>query len=105
VLANSTHAPVCTKCGSQDVLPLVFGYPDGEIEAKARRGEVALGGCICWGDMRDPRWGCRECGERWGAVVPHSRLSVLTYQPQRRRWMSATKMRKLWDEVLERPPS
>jgi hypothetical protein len=34
------------------------------LEEAAQRGEVILGGCLCYGDERDPRWGCLDCGCR-----------------------------------------
>jgi len=40
----------------------VFGLPTEELAARAERGEVALGGCLCFGDDRDPEWRCPSCG-------------------------------------------
>jgi hypothetical protein len=59
----------CPSCGSADTARLVFGYPSpGHREALARR-EIILGGCRCYGDERDPKYACRSCHVRWGAVV------------------------------------
>lgn len=51
----------CPDCGSTEVVPVVFGLPGPELLERARRGEVALGGC-----MVDPnvRGRCKRCG-RW----------------------------------------
>jgi hypothetical protein len=56
----------CPACGSTQVLPLAFGYPTEAMNAQVRAGKLALGGCRCWGDERDPRWACRSCGLWWG---------------------------------------
>jgi len=53
-------------CDSTDAVPLAFGYPTPETQAAAERGDVALGGCLCSGDERDPRWCCRNCGRFYG---------------------------------------
>jgi hypothetical protein len=45
------------------VIPIVIGYPTKEAERAARRGDVILGGCCCWGDGTDATHGCRKCGE------------------------------------------
>jgi hypothetical protein len=66
----TSSSDVCPSCGSANVATLVFGYPSEETVARARRSEVMLGGCRCYGDGRDPRWGCFDCGTRWGEVIP-----------------------------------
>ena len=53
----------CPKCGSSDVIPIVFGYPTVETGEAAERGELALGGC-CVGD-NDPDCACKACGHQW----------------------------------------
>jgi len=53
----------CPKCGSRSVAPILYGYPTEESINKAHRGELHLGGCIVSGD--DPKWSCKECGEKW----------------------------------------
>lgn len=56
---------VCPKCGSQDVILIVYGYPTVEAGEAAERGELALGGC-CVGD-NDPDRTCKACGHNWRA--------------------------------------
>ncbi len=60
-----SHHPVCPECGTDQVVPMVFGLPGPELAEEAQRGEVELGGCSITGD--DPEWACRECGHRWRA--------------------------------------
>jgi hypothetical protein len=57
-------APPCPACKSARVVPVVFGMPGPELAARAARGEVVLGGCMVWGDERDPKWACLDCRER-----------------------------------------
>jgi hypothetical protein len=32
----------------------------------AERGEVLIGGCLIYGDRRDPSWSCRDCRYEFG---------------------------------------
>jgi hypothetical protein len=60
--------PVCPQCGSRGhPIPIRYGYPEGETLAKARAGEVHLGGCNVSGG-NDPRWYCTTCREKWGTL-------------------------------------
>lgn len=65
---SSDGRPPCPKCKSARVVPVVFGMPAPELSAQAQRGEVALGGCMCWGDERDNKWACRDCRHEFGGV-------------------------------------
>ena len=58
---------ICDRCGGQ-VVPLVFGMPTESLARRAQRGEVALGGCCCWGDERDPTHECAACGRSFGGL-------------------------------------
>lgn len=59
---------VCPKCGGK-VVPIVYGMPLPEMEEKADRGEVILGGCCIavdeHGRQLAPQWGCVDCDERF----------------------------------------
>ena len=57
--------PPCPVCGSDDVGPVVYGFPGGEMWEAAEAGTVRLGGCVVedrdrWWD----RWFCRRCDAR-----------------------------------------
>ena len=54
---------LCPRCGSLDVVPILYGYPMPETMAAANEGKIELGGC-CIGE-RDPRKHCKACGERF----------------------------------------
>ena len=42
--------------------------PEFADEQQGRRWSerYVSGGCCCWGDDRDNKWACVECGHRWG---------------------------------------
>jgi DNA-directed RNA polymerase subunit RPC12/RpoP len=54
----------CPRCGSRDVIPILYGYPLPETMEAAERGEIELGGCCVTGN--DPTLKCRACGEEFG---------------------------------------
>lgn len=58
---------ICPICGGK-VVPIVYGMPTGDLEEKADRGEVVLGGCCIALDEKghsiDPKWACTNCDYR-----------------------------------------
>jgi len=58
--------PVCPFCHFDDqVVRIVYGYPEPETIEQARRREVALGGdCVT---PEAPEWYCRGCLRRFDA--------------------------------------
>jgi len=64
---QDTHpTPLCPKCRSKEnVIPIVYGLPGPELQEKAKRGEVILGGCVVTGN--EPHWYCKVCKQRWYA--------------------------------------
>lgn len=52
--------PPCPKCGGTEIVPVVFGLPGEELMERARRGEVALGGCM---PLPGILGACTGCGE------------------------------------------
>lgn len=57
----------CPICGD-NIVPIVYGMPMGELEEKADRGEVILGGCCIAVDEHGhnlmPEWACTNCDYR-----------------------------------------
>jgi hypothetical protein len=53
----------CPRCGSLDVVPILYGYPMPEAMKAANEGKIELGGCCVGG--RDPRKHCKACGEQF----------------------------------------
>ena len=60
--SRSRKAP-CPRCGSLDVVPILYGYPGPGMMDMAEQGKIALGGCCV--TARDPRKHCRVCGEEF----------------------------------------
>ena len=60
--APTPHHLRCPTCGRPST-PIVYGYPEAEIMQAAKRGEVALGGCVI--GREDPSHVC-VAGHRWG---------------------------------------
>jgi hypothetical protein len=58
--------PPCPSCGSNKVVPILFGYPTEEAFEEAARGEIVLGGCCIMGDGSDPKWQCLQCDDAFG---------------------------------------
>ena len=54
----------CPACGEEKGLPIIWGMPGlPAIFELAEEGELAIGGCVDFGD-RD-RWRCASCGHGW----------------------------------------
>ncbi len=58
---KSRTTTTCAKCGSADVVPIIWGYPNSHDVEAAEQGKIALGGCVVSGS--DPQRHCRACGE------------------------------------------
>ncbi|MCC6406972.1 MAG: hypothetical protein IT453_07390 [Planctomycetes bacterium] len=53
----------CPRCGSNELVPSVYGVPTPELGESARHGEVALGGrCV---DDSSPESCCERCEHAW----------------------------------------
>jgi hypothetical protein len=66
-------AHICPKCGLGKVIPVAYGLPSLEMFELAKRGEIALGGCIVGGE--DPRLECVACKHRWNDQIQAPRSS------------------------------
>ncbi|KYC52473.1 MAG: hypothetical protein AMQ22_00809 [Candidatus Methanofastidiosum methylothiophilum] len=54
----------CPKCGSNNIVPIVYGMPSYEFLEKEGVQEVLLGGCIV--NDSSPIWHCKDCQNYWG---------------------------------------
>jgi hypothetical protein len=50
-------------CGSETVVPIIYGYPSNEGKEAARGGRIVLGGCYV--EMGAPSLYCKACSHRW----------------------------------------
>jgi hypothetical protein len=48
--------PVCKQ--SDEVIPIVYGYPGDDLFKKQEKGEVYLGGCVI--RTHNPHWYCKR---------------------------------------------
>lgn len=53
--------PKCPRCDSDQVIPIVYGYPVERTFHEAREGKIALGGCC----PEDEKWHCKSCKNNW----------------------------------------
>ena len=77
----------CPSCGSGDVVPIVYGYPDEELWEASARGELHIGGCVVEPDQ--PTHACGTCRARF----PFDPDEAATLRPWRVRPAA-------WSEVL-----
>jgi hypothetical protein len=62
----------CPDCGSIDVRPIVYGYPDEEMCKRQQRGECVLGGCCISQDSPSKR--CMSCETKFGNYNEESKV-------------------------------
>ena len=63
-MTTQKTAPSCPRCGAAAPLPIAYGEPTAETFEAAKRGELALGGCVV--TENDPAWWCRACEHEYG---------------------------------------
>lgn len=56
----------CPFCGSDEVLPILYGLPGPEMMKEAEAGRIALGGCCIDPDYPTAR--CQKCSHEWGRL-------------------------------------
>ena len=49
----------CPICKLNNILNIVYGYPDSELSKSESAGKLILGGCCAETD--DPDWQCADC--------------------------------------------
>lgn len=66
----------CPKCGSSNVLDIMYGMPTMEVFEMYERGEIKLGGCCVTGE--DPQYYCRDCENEWDreAAIKHAYRTI-----------------------------
>ena len=53
----------CPTCNSEQVIPIVYGFPSSKLIEEADKGLAALGGCVV--DANNPKWKCMACKRKW----------------------------------------
>ena len=53
----------CPKCGSNEVVRILYGKPTKEAIEQAERGELVLGGCMR--SINEAKKACKKCNTRW----------------------------------------
>lgn len=77
VPAEPPEPACCPACGSQEIIPIVYGEPTEKTIQQAERGEIALGGCCQ--EIVTPNRKCKDCGYMWkqeGVRIKHVRVST-----------------------------
>lgn len=55
---------ICLKCKSNNVIPIMYGYPAQAME-EAEKGNLKLGGCEVFIGGGQPDRSCKDCGHEW----------------------------------------
>lgn len=53
----------CPRCGSRELLEVIYGSPTHELFLQAEAGKVKLGGCCI--EDGSPDHHCKDCGNEW----------------------------------------
>lgn len=63
---RGTKTMKCPECGSENVIPIAYGYPSEEAWKEVGKGLVKFGGCTITGN--DPDYFCRDCFHEFDLV-------------------------------------
>ena len=56
---------ICPKCKSNNIIPILYGYPAPEAMKEAEKGNLKLGGCeVLIGGGQPDRF-CKDCEYEW----------------------------------------
>ncbi len=57
---------ICPKCKSENIVPIMYGYPSNEAFEEAEKGNLKLGGCeILIDGLAMPDRFCKDCKTKW----------------------------------------
>jgi len=74
-----TPIPKCPVCGSDNVLPVIFGLPDDEMSELYLSGKIWLGGCVF--DINSSTHWCLVCQTDFidpDAIIERTKLLLTT---------------------------
>lgn len=81
--APKRRKKACPKCGSMDVVPILYGYPGPEMMEMANKGKIELGGCCVSND--DPQTLCKVCGTEFDRPKPRASRPADTSRKRKQR--------------------
>ena len=53
----------CPKCGSDNIIKIVYGKPGPKLIEQSEQGKVKLGGCCI--SSNSPHWFCKQCNKKF----------------------------------------
>ena len=57
---------ICPKCKSENVVPIIYGYPSQEVFEEAEKENLKFGGCdILIDGFAMPDRFCKDCENKW----------------------------------------
>lgn len=56
---------ICPKCKSNNIIPIMYGYPTHEAFEEAEKGNIKLGGCEVFIGGGQPDRFCKDCEHEW----------------------------------------
>ncbi len=56
---------ICPKCKSNNIIPIMYGYPAPEAFEKAEKGNLKLGVCEIFIGGGQPECFCKDCEHKW----------------------------------------
>jgi hypothetical protein len=59
--------PKCPSCGSEIIIPILYGLPSSRTWELVKQGKCVLGGCEV--DDSNPDFFCKDCGHSFGATA------------------------------------
>ena len=71
--------PLCPKCDSENVTPIIYGQPSHEILRRVKRREVVLGGFVM--RRNSPDFVCQDCGTKWTEKSAENQRSASQSDP------------------------
>jgi len=80
--------PMCPKCDSENVTPIIYGHPSQEIMRHVKRREVVLGGYVM--RRNSPDHVCQDCGTKWSERTAENLRTSLQSDPHFSRAMESS---------------
>jgi len=66
MFGSRSEMPLCPKCNSKSVIPIMYGHPSKKLKKDHEKGRIHHHGCVIYDGM--PEWHCKQCGNEWGEI-------------------------------------